>query len=190
MTSEGSQRPKALRIAAGLFLAALGAAAFSAPASAVDGAIRGPDGVFTLAPDANWTKFETPRQIGVKCTDKACGGDRVFCLVQTRSDAEAKPGLALPDEIARKFGDGVLASAPKELTASFVEPFAPRRFGRNPGQWAEVKAEGAAGALRFGLFLTAAKGYDVAFNCVAPSQKWAEHAPKIEALLGDVNIAP
>lgn len=153
--------------------------------------IRGPDGVFTLLPDqASWAKFQTVRAIGVKCTDKACGGDRVFCMIQTRADTEAKPGVALPDAVTKTFGDGVISSAPKELKAEFVVPFEPKTLGANVGHWAEVKAEGEPGSLRFGLFLVAAKGYDVAFNCVAPGDRWDAHKAKFETLLSALKIEP
>lgn len=153
--------------------------------------IRGPEGVFTLLPDpASWEKFQTIRAIGVKCTEKACGADRVFCMVQTRADAAAKPGVVLPDAVTKAFGEGVLSSAPQELKAELVEPFAPRTFGGNAGSWAEVKAEGEPGALRFGLFLVAAKGFDVAFNCVSPAARWDAHEPKFESLLSALKIEP
>lgn len=177
-------------LSAAVFVIAAGAAvAQGAPKPAAIPDIRGPDGVFSLLPDgANWSKFQTVRQIGVRCTDKACGGERVFCTIQTRADEQARPGVVLADKTATTFGDGVIASAPKDFATSYVAPFAPKRFGPNLGHWAELKAEGEPGKLRFGLFLVAAKGYDVAFNCVTPSDSWATHQPKIEALLASLKI--
>lgn len=153
--------------------------------------IRGPDGVFTLLPDpAAWAKFQTVRAIGVKCTETACGADRVFCMIQTRADAAAKPGAPLPEAVTKAFGDGVIANAPEKLKAELVAPFAPKTLGANAGSWAEVKAEGAPESLRFALFLVAAKGYDVAFNCVAPTERWDAHKPKFETLLSALTIEP
>ncbi|WP_271201939.1 hypothetical protein [Methylopila turkensis] len=181
--TESSSLARGLAAAAALLLAAGAASAQGVPD------IIGPNGSFRLLPDgASWEKFQTVRQIGVKCVDKACGGERVFCTIQTRADEKARPGVTLPDETAKAFGDGVLANAPKEFKTDYVAPFTPRRFGPNAGHWAELKAEGAPGNLRFGLFLVAAKGYDVAFNCVTPSESWAAHQPKIEALLASVHI--
>ncbi|MFD1332242.1 hypothetical protein ACFQ4O_09565 [Methylopila musalis] len=176
--------------AAGLLAAAavLGAAGAAFAQAGPD--ITGPNNVFRLVPDGvNWVKFQTVRQIGVRCTDKSCGEDRVFCTIQTRTDAEARPGVALPDETVKAFGDGVLKNAPKEFSTEVTVPFAPKRFGANSGHWAEMKAEGEPGKLRFGLFLIAAKGYDVAFNCVAPAARWDEHKQKIEQALAAVQIA-
>ncbi|GLK76876.1 hypothetical protein GCM10008171_21300 [Methylopila jiangsuensis] len=152
--------------------------------------IVGPNSVFRLVPDGvNWVKFQSVRQIGVRCTEKSCGEDRVFCTIQTRADEQARPGVELPEATVKAFGDGVLKNTPKEFSTEVVAPFAPKRFGVNAGHWAEMKAEGEPGKLRFGLFLVAAKGYDVAFNCVAPAASWDAHKPKIEQALAAVQIA-
>jgi hypothetical protein len=152
--------------------------------------LRGPDGVFTITPnEADWAKFQTVRQTGLKCTEKACGGDRVFCLVQTRSSAEATAGGTVSQDAANRFGAGVIERTPKEMRAEYLAPFAPRRIGENEGSWAEVKAEGEPGSVRFGLFLVEAKGYEVALSCAAPTERWAAHQPQIEALLASLHIA-
>jgi hypothetical protein len=109
-------------------------------------------------------------------------------MVQVRSAPAAKPGESPSEQSAKKFGDGVVANAPKELKAEYVAPFGERKLGDNLGQWADVKAEGEAGSVRFGLFLIEAKAHEVAFNCVAPSDKWDAYKPKIEALLAKVEI--
>jgi hypothetical protein len=151
--------------------------------------IVGPEGAFRLQPDGvNWERFQTVRAIGVRCSEKACGGERVFCMIQARSAKDALPGVAPSAASAQAFGDGVLKTAPKELKAEYVAPFAEARFGANPGRWAEVKAEGEPGSLRFGLFLAEAKAHEIAFNCVTPSASWATHKPKIDALLASLQI--
>jgi hypothetical protein len=151
--------------------------------------IIGPDGSFRLKPaGVEWARFQTVRAIGVSCTEKACGGDRVFCMIQVRNAVDAKPGESPSHESAKKFGDGVIASAPKELRAEFVTPFGEKTLGANPGRWAEAKAEGEAGAVRFGLFLLEAKAQELAFNCVAPLVSWDVHRPRIEAMLSKVEI--
>ncbi|GLK67381.1 hypothetical protein [Hansschlegelia plantiphila] len=151
--------------------------------------IVGPDSAFTLTPDGkDWTKFQTVRQIGVKCSDKACGGDRVFCLIQTRAAADAKPGEAVSESSANAFGQHLIESSPKEMKASYVEPFSEKRIGANLGRWAEMKAEGEPGSIRFSLFLVQVKAREVAFNCVAPADKWAVHEPKIEAVLAALQV--
>ncbi|MET0312829.1 MAG: hypothetical protein ABW275_00390, partial [Hansschlegelia sp.] len=151
--------------------------------------IIGPDGSFRLKPDGvDWARFQTVRAIGVSCTDKACSGDRVFCLIQVRNDPAAKAGEAPSGQSAHRFGDGVIANAPREMKAEYVTSFSERKLGTNVGQWADVKAEGEAGSVRFGLFLMEAKAHEVAFNCVAPLARWDAYKPKIEALLAKVEI--
>lgn len=164
-------------------------AAPSAPGRTTE--IVGPDGAFRLTPDGkDWERFQTVRSIGVACTKAACGEDRVFCLIQVRSAPDARPGRRASAEAAKRFGDGVLASAPKEMTASYIQPFAPRDLGPNVGQWADAKAEGEPGSIRFGLFLVEAKAQEVAMNCVAPTEKWDAYRPKIEAVAASLVIAP
>ncbi|WP_020177746.1 hypothetical protein [Methylopila sp. M107] len=151
--------------------------------------IIGPEGSFRLQPDGvTWERFQSVRAIGVRCTDKACGGERVFCLIQVRSVAGAQAGAPTPGDSAAEFGAGVLRTAPKELNAEYSAPFEEKKFGPNLGQWAEVKAEGEPGKLRFGLFLTSAEKRHVAFNCVSPSAKWDENKPKFEGLLASLQI--
>lgn len=154
-----------------------------------DTEIIGPDGSFRLKPDGvNWARFQNMRAIGVRCTDTACGGERVFCMIQVKGEEGAKAGAPTSRGSADAFGQGILRSAPKELTAAYVAPFAEKTLGANAGQWAEVKAEGEPGSLRFGLFLTNADKHLVAFNCVSPSAKWDDYKPKIEGLIASLQI--
>jgi len=162
-------------------------AAPQAPGPATE--IVGPDGAFRLKPDGvEWRRFQTVRAIGVACGDEACGGDRVFCMVQVRSAPEARPGDRPSAEAAKRLGDGVAANAPKEMKAEYLAPFAAKDLGGHPGQWAELKAEGEPGAVRFGLFLLEAKAQEVAFNCVAPAAKWDEHRSRIERVIASLKI--
>lgn len=164
-----------------------GAAATEIPGPTSD--IIGPDGSFRLKPDGvNWERFQSVRSIGVRCTDKVCGGDRVFCMIQVRSVEGVKAGAPTSSENAAEFGAGVLKNTPKEMTAEYVTPFAEARFGPNLGQWAEVKAEGEPGKLRFGLFLTSVEKRLVAFNCVSPAAKWGDNEARFKALLASVEI--
>ena len=151
--------------------------------------IVGPDGSFRLRPDGvNWERFQTVRAIGVRCTDKACGEDRVFCMVQVRGVADARAGAPTSEASAEEFGAGVIKSAPAELKAEYVTPFSEKRFGSNLGRWAELKAEGEPGSLRFGLFLTSADKHLVALNCVSPTAKWDENRPRFETLFASLQI--
>lgn len=154
-----------------------------------DTEIIGPEGSFRLKPDGvNWERFQSVRAIGVRCSDKACGSDRVFCLIQVRNSQTASAGVLTSAESAAEFGAGVLKNSPKEMTTEYVTPFAEKSFGPNLGQWAEAKSEGEPGSLRFGLFLTSAEKRLVAFNCVSPTAKWDAYKPKFESLLASLQI--
>mgnify|MGYP003578962660 CR=1 FL=1 len=189
-----------VRVSAALSILALlgspalaqGPSAQSAPAGQAPGLateIVGPQGSFKLQPDGvNWERFQTVRSIGVRCTDKACGGERVFCMIQVRGAEDARAGQPTSRESAEEFGAGVVRNSPKEMTAGYVAPFAEKSFGPNLGQWAELKAEGEPGSLRFGLFLAKAEKHMVAFNCVSPGAKWDENKPKFETLIGSLQI--
>ena len=151
--------------------------------------IVGPQGSFRLQPDGvTWERFQTVRSIGVRCTEKSCGGERVFCMIQVRAAEAAKPGEPTSRESAEEFGAGVIKNAPKELAADYITPFAEKTLGANPGQWAELKAEGEPGSLRFGLFLTKAEKHVVALNCVSPTAKWDDNKPKFETLIASLRI--
>lgn len=151
--------------------------------------IIGPEGSFRLQPDGvTWERFQTVRAIGVRCTDKACGEDRVFCMIQVKNTEGVRAGLPTSSENAEAFGAGVLKNTPAELKSEYVTPFAEKSFGSNLGQWAEAKAEGEPGNLRFGLFLTSAEKRLVAFNCVSPAAKWDAYKPKFEGLLASLRI--
>ncbi|MFC3692832.1 hypothetical protein ACFOWB_11485 [Chenggangzhangella methanolivorans] len=146
--------------------------------------IIGPDGSFRLQPDGTtWERFQSVRAIGVRCTDKACGSERVFCLIQVRGAQDAKAGQPVSQAAAEEFGAGVIRNSPKEMAADYVTPFSEKTFGPHPGRWADLKAEGEPGSLRFGLFLTNAEKHLVAFNCVSPTAKWDENKPKFESLI-------
>lgn len=151
--------------------------------------IIGPKSSFRLKPDGeNWERFQTVRAIGVRCTDKACGKERVFCLIQVRGSEEAKAGDPVSQAAAEEFGAGVIKSSPKEMTTDYVTPFAEKTLGAQSGRWADMKAEGEPGSLRLGLFLTKAEKHLVAFNCVAPAAKWDEIKPKFEAVIATLQI--
>jgi hypothetical protein len=151
--------------------------------------IVGPDGAFRLKPDGvTWERFQTVRAIGVRCSEKSCGGERVFCMIQVRGAEDARAGEPTSQASAEEFGAGVIKSSPKEMAAEYVTPFAEKSFGQNLGRWAELKAEGEPGSLRFGLFLAKAEKQLVAFNCVSPSAKWDENKQKFEGLLASLQI--
>lgn len=151
--------------------------------------IIGPDGAFRLTPDGvTWERFQTVRAIGVRCTDKACGKERVFCLIQVRGSADAKAGQPVSQASAEEFGAGVIKTSPAEMPATYVTRFAEKTVGAHPGRWADMKAEGEPGSLRFGLFLASAEKHLLAFNCVSPAAKWDENRPKFETLLASVQI--
>lgn len=151
--------------------------------------IIGPKGSFRLKPDGEtWERFQTVRAIGVRCTEKACGKERVFCLIQVRGSEDAKAGDAVSQAAAEEFGAGVVKNSPKEMTTEYVSPFAEKTFGPHPGRWADMKAEGEPGSLRFGLFLTKAEKHLVAFNCVSPTAKWDDAKPKFEAMIATLQI--
>lgn len=151
--------------------------------------IVGPQGAFRLKPDGtNWERFQTVRAIGVRCAEKSCGKERVFCLIQVRVSPDAKAGEPPSQASAEEFGAGVIKTSPKEMTTDYVASFKEKTFGPNAGRWAEMKAEGEPGSLRFGLFLAEAEKHLVAFNCVSPAAKWAENRPKFENLLASLEI--
>ena len=151
--------------------------------------IIGPKGSFRLTPDGEkWARFQTVRAIGVSCTDKNCGGDRVFCMIQVRAAADAKPAGEVPADSAKKLGDGLIGHTPKEMKAEWAAPFAPKTIGGHKGLWGEIQASGEPGSVHSGLFMVAAEGHEVAFNCVAPADKWTTHLPKIEQVIASLEI--
>jgi hypothetical protein len=174
-------------IARGAIAAAASATLFAAPLSAET--FVGPENSFTLDFDGDWTVIQAQNRGGVVCTQAACGQDRVFCIVMPRSDEAATPGKALPDMLVNRFGDRLVAMPPAGMKSEFVQKFAPRTIGDVAGSWAEIRSSGDKPALRFGLFLFAAPGFDIALSCGAPDAKWAEHEGKIEKLLASARVA-
>lgn len=151
--------------------------------------IIGPEGSFRLRPDGEtWVRLQNARAIGVGCTEKACGADRVFCLLQVRGDKDARAGRAVSAEKAVQFGDGVVKRAPEGARPEYVSPFAEARFGGNVGQFAEVKSDRERGALRFGWFMAEADAHLVVLNCVTPAAKWDAYRPSVEKLIASLEI--
>ncbi|QZN99330.1 hypothetical protein [Chenggangzhangella methanolivorans] len=56
----------------------------------------------------------------MRCTDKACGSERVFCLIQVRGAQDAKAGQPVSQAAAEEFGAGVIRNSPKEMAADYV----------------------------------------------------------------------
>lgn len=151
--------------------------------------IIGPDSSFRLRPDGEtWIRLQNARAIGVVCTEKACGADRVFCLLQVRGDKDAKADHAVSAEKAAEFGDGVMKRAPEGARPEYVSPFVETRFGDNVGQFAEVKSDGERGALRFGWFMTEVDAHLVVLNCVTPAAQWDAYKPAVEKLIASLEI--